>query len=57
MCVCVCLVCMFMCGKGGERIEGKGVVVMTLEKEMDEILRMEEEGSGFGKEQLRSFCC
>ena len=29
---------------------------MTLEKEMDEILWMEEEGSGFGKEQLRSFC-
>lgn len=31
--------------------------VMTLEKEMDEILWMEEEGSGFGKEQLRSFSC
>lgn len=30
---------------------------MTLEKEMDEILWMEEEGSGFGKEQLRSVCC
>ncbi|KAG7242747.1 hypothetical protein INR49_020122 [Caranx melampygus] len=28
---------------------------MTLEKEMDEILWMEEEGSGLGKEQLRSF--
>lgn len=49
---------LFVCGKDGERsaqvLRGVGV---TLKKEMGEILWMEEEGSGFGKEQLRSFCC
>lgn len=46
MCVCV--------DEGGE---AGGSASMTLEKEMGGILWMEEEGSGFGKEQLRSFCC
>lgn len=36
------------------RVEGPA---LTLEKEIDKILWMEEGGSGSRKEQLRSSCC
>lgn len=51
--MCVCTMYVYVWKRWGEG----GWAAMTLEKEMDEILWMEEEGSGFGKEQLRSFCC
>lgn len=55
--MCVCSI-VYSCVQGMDR---GGVCVcvclsaVTLEKEMDEILWREEEGSGSGKEQLRSF--